>query len=50
MVEVHVERPEKAICENADQLQQKTAAFWRCQYNGIPTKNSSNGEVEPARA
>jgi hypothetical protein len=35
-----------AIGGRAAKLLQKTAAFWRCQYHGKTTKNSSNCGVE----
>lgn len=41
----HQDSPGKAIGEGAAQLQQKTPAFWKCQYHGMTTKNSSG--VEP---
>jgi len=28
-------------------VQQKTPAVWRCQYQGVATKSSSSGGVEP---
>ena len=44
----HEESLGEAIGENEAQLQ-KTPALWRCQYNGIITKNSSILELEPGR-
>lgn len=31
------------------QWHKSPSAFWRCQYHGMTTKNSSRGGVEPAR-
>ena len=56
----HWERPEKAIGEGAASVavdgpelkgpsQKLRLEFWRCQYHGMTTKNSSSG-VEPAGA
>jgi hypothetical protein len=33
-----------------ERLQQKTPAFWRFQYQGMSTKNSSTSRAERARA
>lgn len=38
------ERPGEAIVEGAARLQQKTPTFWRSQYHGVITKNSSSAE------
>ena len=42
------ETPGEVTEESAVQLQQEILAFWRCQYHGLTTKNSSNGGVETA--